>query len=87
MLWADSQSQLAFYLIDVKDRYRPDRNYIGSITAQWKFKKIASWDAYSTKAAFRSAKWQRMYEGESIKNQPNLFLDEIDRFFFDVIAL
>ena len=28
-----------------------------------------------------------MYEGESIKNQPNLFLGEIDLFFFDVIAL
>ena len=28
-----------------------------------------------------------MYEGESIKNQPNLFLVEIDLFFFDVIAL
>ena len=27
------------------------------------------------------------YEGESIKNQPNLFLGEIDLFFFDVIAL
>ena len=27
------------------------------------------------------------YEGESIKNQPNLFLGEIDRFFFDAIAL
>ena len=27
------------------------------------------------------------YEGESIKNQPNLFLGEIDRLFFDVIAL
>ena len=28
-----------------------------------------------------------IYEGESIKNQPNLFLDEIDLFFFDVFAL
>ena len=28
-----------------------------------------------------------IYEGESIKNQPNLFLGEIDLFFFDVIAL
>ena len=28
-----------------------------------------------------------MYEGESVKNQPNLFLGEIDLFFFDVIAL
>ena len=28
-----------------------------------------------------------LYEGESIKNQPNLFLGEIDLFFFDVIAL
>ena len=27
------------------------------------------------------------YEDESIKNQPNLFLGEIDLFFFDVIAL
>ena len=27
------------------------------------------------------------YKGESIKNQPNLFLGEIDLFFFDVIAL
>ena len=27
------------------------------------------------------------YEGESIKNQPNLFLGEINLFFFDVIAL
>ena len=27
------------------------------------------------------------YEGESIKKQPNLFLGEIDLFFFDVIAL
>ena len=27
------------------------------------------------------------YEGESIKNQPNLFLGEIDLFFFDEIAL
>ena len=27
------------------------------------------------------------YEGESIKNQPNLLLGEIDLFFFDVIAL
>ena len=27
------------------------------------------------------------YEGESIKNQPNLFLGEIDLFFFGVIAL
>ena len=27
------------------------------------------------------------YESESIKNQPNLFLGEIDLFFFDVIAL
>ena len=27
------------------------------------------------------------YEGKSIKNQPNLFLGEIDLFFFDVIAL
>ena len=26
------------------------------------------------------------YEGESIKNQPNLFLGEIGLFFFDVIA-
>ena len=26
-------------------------------------------------------------EGESIKKQPNLFLGEIDLFFFDVIAL
>ena len=30
---------------------------------------------------------RRMYEGESIKNQPNLFLGEIDLFFFYVIAL
>ena len=30
----------------------------------------------------------RVYEGESIKNQPNLFLGKIDLFFFfDVIAL
>ena len=28
-----------------------------------------------------------VYEGESIKKQPNLFLGEIDLFFFDVIAL
>ena len=28
-----------------------------------------------------------LYEGESIKKQPNLFLGEIDLFFFDVIAL
>ena len=28
-----------------------------------------------------------MYEGESIKKQPNFFLGEIDLFFFDVIAL
>ena len=28
-----------------------------------------------------------IYEGESINNQPNLFLGEIDLFFFDVIAL
>ena len=28
-----------------------------------------------------------VYEGESIKNQPNLFLGETDLFFFDVIAL
>ena len=28
-----------------------------------------------------------MYEGESIKNQPNLFLGEINLFFFDVVAL
>ena len=27
------------------------------------------------------------YEGESIKKQPNLFLGEIDLFFFDAIAL
>ena len=27
------------------------------------------------------------YEGESISDQPNLFLGEIDLFFFDVIAL
>ena len=27
------------------------------------------------------------YEGESIKNQPNLFLGEIDLFFFNLIAL
>ena len=27
------------------------------------------------------------HEGESIKSQPNLFLGEIDLFFFDVIAL
>ena len=27
------------------------------------------------------------YEGESIKTQPNLFLGEIDLFFFNVIAL
>ena len=27
------------------------------------------------------------YEGESIKQQPNLFLGEIDLFFFNVIAL
>ena len=27
------------------------------------------------------------YEGESIKKQPNLFLGEIDLFFFDVITL
>ena len=27
------------------------------------------------------------YEGESIKNQPNLFLGEMDLFFLDVIAL
>ena len=27
------------------------------------------------------------YEGKSIKNQPNLFLGEIDLFFVDVIAL
>ena len=27
------------------------------------------------------------YEGESIKNQPNLFLGENDLFFFNVIAL
>ena len=27
------------------------------------------------------------YEGESIKIQPNLFVGEIDLFFFDVIAL
>ena len=27
------------------------------------------------------------YEGESIKNQPNLFLGEIDLFFSDVNAL
>ena len=27
------------------------------------------------------------YEGESISNQPNLFLVEIHLFFFDVIAL
>ena len=27
------------------------------------------------------------YEGESIKKQPNLFLSEIDLFFFNVIAL
>ena len=35
--------------------------------------------------------WQGLkgkdYEGESIKNQPNLFLGEINLFFFDVIAL
>ena len=30
---------------------------------------------------------RRYYEGKSIKNQPNLFLGEIDLFFFDVIAL
>ena len=29
----------------------------------------------------------KRYEGESIKKQPNLFLGEIDLFFFDVIAL
>ena len=29
----------------------------------------------------------QIYEGGSIKNQPNLFLGEIDLFFFDVIAL
>ena len=29
----------------------------------------------------------KAYEGESIKNRPNLFLGEIDLFFFDVIAL
>ena len=28
-----------------------------------------------------------LYEGESIKKQLNLFLGEIDLFFFDVIAL
>ena len=28
-----------------------------------------------------------IYEGKSIKNQPNLFLGEIDLFFFNVIAL
>ena len=28
-----------------------------------------------------------LYEGESIKNQPNFFLGEFDLFFFDVIAL
>ena len=28
-----------------------------------------------------------VYEGESIKKQPNLFLGEIDLFFFNVIAL
>ena len=28
-----------------------------------------------------------LYEGESIKTQPNLFLGEIDLFFFNVIAL
>ena len=27
------------------------------------------------------------YEGESINNQPKLFLGEMDLFFFDVIAL
>ena len=30
---------------------------------------------------------QCLYEGESIKNQPNLLLGEIDLFFFDLIAL
>ena len=28
-----------------------------------------------------------LYKGESIKKKPNLFLGEIDLFFFDVIAL
>ena len=28
-----------------------------------------------------------IYEDESIKNQPNLFLGEIDLLFFNVIAL
>ena len=28
-----------------------------------------------------------IYEGESISNQPNLFLVEIHLFFFDVVAL
>ena len=30
---------------------------------------------------------QYIYEGESIKPQPNLFLGEINLFFFDAIAL
>ena len=36
---------------------------------------------------FAYFKLKGCYEGESIKNQPNLFLGEIDLFFFDVIAL
>ena len=34
-----------------------------------------------------SATWAMKYEGESLKNQLNLFLGEIDLFFFDAIAL
>ena len=35
----------------------------------------------------KSLTFKYFYEGESISNQPNLFLVEIHLFFFDVIAL
>ena len=36
---------------------------------------------------YASSNLHPIYEGESIKNQPNLFLGESDLFFFNVIAL
>ena len=55
---------------------------------------MLSGNKYTSRRSLGSAIYQCLqqipkedYEGESIKNQPNLFLGEIDLFFLDVIAL
>ena len=49
-------------------------------------KGITDKSLYNTYTSVSSCSKHR-YEGESIKNLPNLFLGEIDLFFFNVIAL